>query len=79
MTDMKKVWHIPELRYLTARDTHIGKLEVLCKNSICISKCEVCGGCTGSNTKIQQCSYYIKLDIKKCANTKNDGCKLPIS
>lgn len=76
---MKKNWQIPELRNLTAKDTYAGDGQVICKNSICISKCEGCGGCIASSTKLQQCSYYKNSTIKICTNAENGGCKLPDS
>ncbi|MEG2018751.1 MAG: hypothetical protein RR128_09875 [Clostridium sp.] len=76
---MKKTWKSPQLKNLTTKDTYTNDDHVLCNNSICISKCEVCGGCLGSNTKVQQCSYYKRLAIKNCLNAEKGGCKLPIS
>lgn len=75
---MKKRWIVPKVNNITLEDTKTCN-HFQCNNSICISKCEVCEGCIGSNTKIQQCSYYKNLAIKKCANAESGGCKLRLS
>lgn len=76
---MKKTWEGPKLRNLTSKDTYSAFKQVQCSSSICISKCEVCGGCIGSSTKVQLCSYYKNLIIEKCVNVENGGCRLPLS
>lgn len=76
---MKKLWKDPRIMKLSTKDTYFEDDTVQCKNSICISKCEVCGGCFASELKLKQCSYYKNLPIKVCENLENGGCKLPIS
>lgn len=78
MMRMKKKWISPKVDNIGVKNTFT-RNESICTNSICISRCEVCGGCTGSKTKVFNCSYYEKLQVKICSNIEGGGCNLPLS